>query len=67
MDKTYDVQGMTCGGCVKSVTNAVSAALPNAKIDVSLEAGTVRVEGDHDEAAVRQAVEDAGFDFGGAK
>ncbi len=63
---TYLVEGMTCGGCVRSVTNAVQAALPDASVDVALEAGTLTISGAHDEAAVRQAVEDAGFDFAGA-
>ncbi|MGM0577428.1 MAG: heavy-metal-associated domain-containing protein [Myxococcota bacterium] len=67
MERTYEVQGMTCGGCVKAVTHAVSAALPQAKVEVSLEDHSVRVEGEHDEAAVKEAVEDAGFDFAGAR
>ena len=67
MEATYKVDGMTCGGCVSSVERALSAALPAAQIEVSLEAGEVRVEGDHEASAVKTAVEDAGFDFGGAR
>ena len=67
MEATYKVDGMTCGGCVGSVERALSAALPAARIEVSLEAGEVRVEGDHEASAVKSAVEDAGFDFGGAR
>ncbi len=64
--KTYKVGGMTCGGCASSVTRAVSAVAPEAEVEVSLEAAAVHVTGPHQEADVRQAVEDAGFEFGGA-
>jgi copper chaperone len=56
---------MTCGGCVRSVTRALQSALPQAEIEVDLEQATARVQGEHDEAAVRQAVEQAGFGFDG--
>lgn len=59
------VQGMTCQGCVKSVTRALEAALPDARIKVELEGGKVDIDPAPDEALVRQAVEDAGFDYAG--
>ncbi len=66
MEATYNVSGMTCGGCARSVTNAVSLALPETSVVVSHEAGTVQVNGAHQQDQVKKAVEDAGFDFGGA-
>ncbi len=66
METTYNVSGMSCGGCARSVTNAVSLALPEATVEVSHEAGTVKVSGTHEQEQVKRAVEDAGFDFGGA-
>ena len=60
---TYTIAGMTCGGCVSSVTKALQAQLPEAKVTVTLETQTVEVEGEHTEAQVREAVEDAGFDW----
>lgn len=63
---TYKVEGMTCGGCVNSVTNALKRAMPDVDVEVVLEGGEVTVAGAHEEDQVRQAVEDAGFDFGGA-
>ena len=63
---TYKVEGMTCGGCVRSVTHALERALPGAKIEVTLEGGQVVVDGAHEAAQVKEAVEDAGFDFVGA-
>ena len=65
MEETYKVGGMTCAGCVRSVTNALERLSGDLDVEVSLEAGTVRVRGEHTEAEIEKAVEDAGFDFGG--
>jgi copper chaperone len=63
--KTYHVKGMTCGGCVASLTRALKRALPSLEIEVELERGVVRIEGAHDAARVEQAVAAAGFDYVG--
>ncbi|MCP4448532.1 MAG: heavy-metal-associated domain-containing protein [Myxococcales bacterium] len=63
MQATYRVEGMTCGGCVRAVTNALEGAKATA-VTVDLEAGTATVHG-LGEAAVKQVIEDAGFEFGG--
>ena len=65
MSDTYKVLGMTCGGCAKSVTNAIQTAAPGSDVNVNLEEKSVSVSG-ADEATVKQAVEDAGFEFAGA-
>jgi len=65
MEATYKVTGMTCGGCVASVTKALQLISPALAVEVSLERGTATVRGDHDETAVKHAVEGAGFDFEG--
>lgn len=67
MATTYEVKGMTCQGCARSVTNAIASQLPNVKTEVNLEGASVTIEGEHDAAKVEQAVEDAGFTFGGLK
>lgn len=61
---TYKVDGMTCDGCVRSLTRAIEAVKSDAEIAIDLKAGTVSV-GELDEASLSQAVEDAGFDFRG--
>ncbi len=38
-----DVQGMTCGGCVRHVTQALQALPGFASVDVDLAAGRVRL------------------------
>lgn len=65
MAKSYLVQGMTCGGCARSVENAIKAAVPGASVAVDLPSGKVTVD-PADDAKVQQAVDDAGFTFGGA-
>ena len=61
------VTGMTCMGCVKSVTN-VLAALPGVdKASVNLEAGTAAVAFNPQQVSVDQmknAVRGAGFEAG---
>ncbi|MET0765625.1 MAG: heavy-metal-associated domain-containing protein [Blastococcus sp.] len=64
---TYTVTGMTCGHCVASVTEEVSQVPGVTAVDVDLESGglTVTSEEQVDEAAVRAAVEEAGYDVAG--
>ena len=63
---TYIVQGMTCGGCVRSVTSAIERAVPGARVQVDLQTGRVAVDGAHQPEQIRQAIEEAGFEFVGA-
>ena len=66
MAKTYRVLGMTCGGCANAVSNAIQAAVPGATIEVNLEAKAVTVEGTEDNTVIKQAIEDAGFEYAGS-
>ena len=65
MSASYLVDGMTCGGCANSVTNAIKAKAPNAKVEIDLESKKVTVDG-AESTAIKEAVEGAGFDFLGA-
>ncbi|MGB0671259.1 MAG: heavy-metal-associated domain-containing protein [Rhodospirillales bacterium] len=64
MSDTYRVDGMTCEGCAKSVTRALSENQSGVSVSVDLAAKTVSVTG-LTEAQVSEAVEAAGFDFVG--
>ncbi|KJS39576.1 MAG: heavy metal transporter [Rhodospirillaceae bacterium BRH_c57] len=64
MRKTYDVDGMTCGGCANTLRNALTAEIPAASVDVDLAGAKVSVE-PADDAAVQRAVEAAGFTYRG--
>ena len=60
---TYSVSGMTCGHCVSAVTAEVSALADVTDVQVDLETGSVTVTSSSplDDAAVRAAVEEAGY------
>jgi len=64
---SLNVQGMTCGGCVASVTRVLKAVPGVTEATVTLQPGVARVT--YDPAltggvALRSAIEDAGFDVG---
>ena len=56
------VTGMTCGHCVRAVTNAVRAVPGAREVAVDLDHGRVRVAGEPNPAAVRAAIRDEGYD-----
>ncbi len=60
-DKTYVVEGMTCGHCELSVREEVEelAGVESAQADRTT--GRLTVQGDIEDAAVREAVEAAGY------
>ena len=64
---TYTVSGMTCGHCVSSVTEELTALEGVAKVEVDLAAGAVTVTSAAPLAldAVRGAVTEAGYQLAG--
>jgi copper chaperone len=61
----FTVDGMTCGGCVRSVTRVVSELAGVKSVDVSLSEKSANVEYDAaavTPAAIVAAIEGAGFD-----
>lgn len=56
------VEGMTCGGCVRSVTKSVQSVDGNAKVDVDLPSKKVRVDTQASLDAVKSAISDAGYE-----
>jgi copper chaperone len=62
MTTTYSVSGMTCEHCARSVTEEVSEVAGVEAVEVHLGDGRLIVRGDGvDEAAVRAAVDEAGY------
>lgn len=63
MNTIYDVEGMSCQHCVNAVTEEVSKVPGVERVAVDLEAGkvTVTTAGAVDDAAVRAAVDEAGY------
>ena len=62
---TFNIDGMTCGGCVKSVTKVLNDLDGVRSATVSLENKNAQVEFDEGKIQMAQlveAVEDAGYD-----
>jgi len=65
---TMNVKGMSCGGCVASVTRVLKAVPGVSDVAVQLSPGTARVTFDPATTAapaLRSAIEDAGYDVVG--
>ncbi len=65
---TLKVEGMSCQGCVKSVTNVLQPIPGVSKVVVTLKPGQANVEFDPAKTNVdtlRKAIEDAGYDVVG--
>ncbi|MCX7585781.1 heavy-metal-associated domain-containing protein [Phenylobacterium sp. 58.2.17] len=62
----FQVEGMSCDHCVQSVTKAVQAVEPRAKVTIDLASGRVAVDGSERRDAVAQAIRDAGYSVAAA-
>ncbi|WP_433222269.1 heavy-metal-associated domain-containing protein [Microtetraspora malaysiensis] len=62
---TYTVTGMTCGHCVGTVTSEIGKVSGVTGVEVELATGKVTVTSDSplNEALVRDAVEEAGYEL----
>ncbi len=67
MTKTIAIEGMHCQHCVGAVKEALAAVAGVTGVTVSLEKNNAVVEGNADDAALKAAVEDTGFDVVGIK
>lgn len=64
MKMTLEIKGMSCQHCVKRVKESLSSLDGVTQVAVDLPAGKALVEGSAlDGAALRAAVEDAGYDL----
>ena len=60
---TYSVPGMSCGHCRTAITTEIERVPGVASVDVDLDTKRVIVAGeDFDDAAVRAAIDEAGYD-----
>ncbi|GAA0993388.1 MULTISPECIES: heavy-metal-associated domain-containing protein [Nocardiopsidaceae] len=60
----YTVEGMTCGHCVNSVTEEVGgvSGVTGVKVDLDDKKVTVTSDGPVDDASVRAAIDEAGYE-----
>lgn len=64
MKTTVKVEGMSCGHCVKHVTNALLELEQASDVVVSLEAGTAAFSSNEEisDTAIKAVLEDAGYE-----
>jgi len=58
---TFEVKDMTCGHCIKTITHAIQALDPAAKVQFDLASQLVQIESASSEAELSQAIADAGY------
>jgi copper chaperone len=65
--RTLEVTGMTCDHCASAVRSEISKLTGIATVEVDVPTGAVRIAGEPlpDEAALRAAVEEAGYNLAG--
>ena len=64
--RTIEVKGMSCNHCVQSVTKALSAlaGVADVKVDLTFGTATYTEAAEGTDAAVKAAIENAGFTAG---
>lgn len=60
---TYNLPDISCDHCVNAITGAVSPLDGVESVDVSIDDKTVTVSGAFDDTAVREAIDEAGYDI----
>lgn len=63
--RLYSVPGISCGHCKAAIEGEVGKVVGVERVEVDVEAKTVRVEGSASDQAVRGAVDDAGYEVAG--
>jgi copper chaperone CopZ len=62
MTRIYDVPAISCEHCKHAIEGEVGTVAGVTSVVVDIAGRTVRVEGDADDAAVRAAIDEAGYD-----
>ncbi|TKK33905.1 copper resistance protein CopZ [Pseudomonas sp. CFBP13528] len=57
----FNVEGMTCGHCVRAVTQAVRSQDADAEVTVDLAAKQVRVQSQLGREAIAQLIKEEGY------
>jgi copper chaperone len=57
----FNVQGMTCGHCVRAVTQAITAQDPTAQVQVDLPSGTVNTDSSLPRERIIQLISEEGY------
>ncbi|WP_249677975.1 heavy-metal-associated domain-containing protein [Pseudomonas abieticivorans] len=57
----FNVQGMTCGHCVKAVTRAIQGLDPQAVVEVDLSKALVRVQSGLASEVIEASIKEEGY------
>lgn len=57
----FHIENMTCGGCVRGVTKAITRLDPNARLEADTDARTVEIHTSAARERVEHALAEAGF------
>lgn len=63
MKQVFQVEGMSCGHCVRAVTGAVREIDPDADVQVDLASGTVDIASDRPRDQLADAIREAGYEI----
>ncbi len=61
MNQTFNVQGMTCGHCERTVTQSVKSVDPAAEVKIDRTTGKVDVQSDQPHEAIARAIAEEGY------
>lgn len=67
MSTTYRVDGMSCEHCVRAVRDELGELGTVEQVDVDLDGGRVTVSGTAEDAAIREAIAEAGYEVKGTE
>ena len=57
----FKVEDMTCGHCVKTITNAIKEKYPSADVNIELDKHLVKVKGVADKASLADIMKEEGY------
>ena len=61
MNQTFNVQGMTCGHCERSVTNAIKQLDPQAQVRIDRPQNLVEVDSTASREKITAAIREEGY------
>jgi copper chaperone len=61
MNQTFNVQGMTCGHCERSVTNAIKQLDPQAEVRIDRPQNLVEVDSTASREKIAAAIREEGY------
>jgi copper chaperone len=62
MTRIYRVPGISCAHCKQAIEREVGAVAGVDRVEVDIEQRSVTVDGDTDDGALRDAIDEAGYD-----